>query len=117
MLVLSGRIGEAIVSDEQIRVVVADVKDDGVRLGICAPATVRVDRQEVHECRSLLLAPNGQVSSKSPPAMTARTLIECAGRQTRRTGAEQKRGNSFATLRQAVGPRRLQVRHADNRLK
>jgi carbon storage regulator CsrA len=54
MLVLSRRIGEEIVIDEQIRVVVAAVKGDRVRLGICAPATVRVDRQEVHERRSLL---------------------------------------------------------------
>jgi sRNA-binding carbon storage regulator CsrA len=32
---------------------VADVQGDRVRLGICAPATVRVDRQEVHERRSV----------------------------------------------------------------
>jgi carbon storage regulator len=53
MLVLSRRIGEEIVIDEQIRVVVLAVKGDRVRLGICAPATVRVDRHEVHERRSL----------------------------------------------------------------
>jgi carbon storage regulator CsrA len=41
MLVLSRRIGEEIVIDEQIRVVVAAVQGDRVRLGICAPATVR----------------------------------------------------------------------------
>ena len=54
MLVLSRRIGEEIVIDGQIRVVVVAVRGDRVRLGICAPATVRVDRQEVHERRSLL---------------------------------------------------------------
>ena len=54
MLVLSRRIGEEIVIDEQIRVVVVTVRGDRVRLGICAPASVRVDRQEVHERRSLL---------------------------------------------------------------
>ena len=54
MLVLRRRIGEEIVIDEQIRVVVTAVQGDRVRLGICAPATVRVDRQEVHERRSLL---------------------------------------------------------------
>ena len=54
MLVLSRRIGEEIVIGEQIRVVVAAVKGDRVRLGISAPATVRVDRQEVHERRSPL---------------------------------------------------------------
>jgi len=54
MLVLSRRIGEEIVIAEHIRVVVAAVKGDRVRLGISAPATVRVDRQDVHERRSLL---------------------------------------------------------------
>jgi carbon storage regulator len=53
MLVLSRRIGEEIVIDEDIRVVVAAVQGGRVRLGICAPASVRVDRQEVHERRSL----------------------------------------------------------------
>jgi hypothetical protein len=33
---------------------VAAVHGDRVRLGICAPAGVRVDRQEVHERRTLL---------------------------------------------------------------
>jgi hypothetical protein len=36
---------------------VAAVQGNRVRLGISAPATVRVDRQEVHERRSLLPAP------------------------------------------------------------
>jgi carbon storage regulator len=54
MLVLTRRIGEEIVIGEQIRLVVAAIQGDHVRLGICAPATVRVDRQEVHERRSLL---------------------------------------------------------------
>jgi carbon storage regulator len=54
MLVLSRRVGEEIVIDGQIRIVVAAAKGDRVRLGICAPATVRVDRQEVRERRALL---------------------------------------------------------------
>jgi hypothetical protein len=33
---------------------VAAVQGDRVRLGVCAPASVRVDRQEVHERRSPL---------------------------------------------------------------
>jgi sRNA-binding carbon storage regulator CsrA len=33
---------------------VVAVRGDRVRLGICAPATVRVDRQEVYERRALL---------------------------------------------------------------
>ena len=59
MLVLTRRIGEEIVIDEQIRVVVAAVQRDRVRLGIRAPTTVRVDRQEVHERRFPSPGPQG----------------------------------------------------------
>lgn len=57
MLVLSRRIGEEVVIDEQIRVVVVEVRGARVRLGICAPASVRVDRKEVHERRALKPGP------------------------------------------------------------
>lgn len=52
MLVLSRRIGEEIVIAGNIRVVVASVKGDKVRLGIVAPPSIPVDRKEVHERRS-----------------------------------------------------------------
>ena len=51
MLVLSRRVGEEIVINDTIRVTVVSVKGDKVRLGITAPPTVRVDRQEVHQRR------------------------------------------------------------------
>jgi len=54
--VLSRHIGEEIVIDEHIRVVVAAVQPNRVRLGICAPAMVCVDRQDVHERRSVVHA-------------------------------------------------------------
>jgi carbon storage regulator len=47
MLVLTRRIGEEIVIDGQIRVAISAVKGDKVRVGIIAPPTVRVDREEV----------------------------------------------------------------------
>jgi carbon storage regulator len=53
MLVLTRRIGEEIVIADQIRVVVVAVGGCQVRLGIRAPATVRIDRQEVRERLSL----------------------------------------------------------------
>lgn len=46
MLVLSRRLGEEIVIGKEIRVVVTAVQKKRVNLGISAPATVRVDRQE-----------------------------------------------------------------------
>jgi carbon storage regulator len=48
MLVLARRVGEEIVIDGDIILTVVAVKGDTVRLGITAPASVRVDRREVH---------------------------------------------------------------------
>ena len=51
MLVLSRRIGEEIVINNNIRVTVVAVKGDRVRLGFTAPMDVTVDRAEIHERR------------------------------------------------------------------
>jgi carbon storage regulator len=51
MLVLTRRIGEEIVINDNIRVTVVSIEGGKVRLGIAAPPEVRVDRQEVHERR------------------------------------------------------------------
>ena len=51
MLVLSRRVGEEIVINDNIRVTVVAVHGDRVRLGIVAPRDVAVDRSEVHERR------------------------------------------------------------------
>lgn len=47
MLVLTRRVGESIMIDENIRVTVVEVKGQSVRLGIAAPLTVHVTRQEL----------------------------------------------------------------------
>ncbi|ADG07611.1 carbon storage regulator CsrA [Kyrpidia tusciae] len=49
MLVLSRRAGEAIVIGEDVRVVVLEVRGEVVRLGIDAPRSVAVHREEVFE--------------------------------------------------------------------
>jgi carbon storage regulator len=48
MLVLSRKVGEAIVIAGTIRVTVVVVAGDRVRLGVQAPPEVRVDREEAH---------------------------------------------------------------------
>lgn len=48
MLVLTRKIGEGITIGNDIRVVVLEVKGGQVRLGIEAPPTVRVHRDEVY---------------------------------------------------------------------
>lgn len=51
MLVLTRRPGEQIVIDGNIRLTVVSVKGDRIRIGIEAPPSVVVDRQEIHERR------------------------------------------------------------------
>jgi carbon storage regulator len=48
MLVLTRRIDEEIVIDGEIRITVLDIRGERVRLGITAPRSVRVMRQEVY---------------------------------------------------------------------
>lgn len=52
MLVLTRRIGETIVIDNDIRITVVSVRGERVRLGISAPKFVQVDREEVYERRA-----------------------------------------------------------------
>ena len=49
MLVLSRRLGEKILIDEDVTVVVLGISGNQVRLGIDAPKEVAVHRGEVHE--------------------------------------------------------------------
>jgi carbon storage regulator len=51
LLVITRRIGEEIVIDDKVTVVVLAVQGDRVRLGIGAPAKVRMNRQEVQDRR------------------------------------------------------------------
>jgi carbon storage regulator len=53
MLVLTRRLGEEIVIAGNIRVSVVAIQGDRVRLGIIAPDSVTVDRQEIHERRMI----------------------------------------------------------------
>jgi carbon storage regulator len=52
MLVLSRRSGEEIVIGDGIRITVVSVKGNQVRIGVTAPRSVAVDRQEVAERRA-----------------------------------------------------------------
>jgi carbon storage regulator len=51
MLVLTRRVGEEMVIDGNIRVMVVAVKGEKIRLGISAPPSITVDRKEVHQRR------------------------------------------------------------------
>jgi carbon storage regulator len=49
MLVLSRKMGESIVINNDIRIMVVDIRGDKVRLGVEAPREVPVHRNEVYE--------------------------------------------------------------------
>jgi carbon storage regulator CsrA len=53
MLVLSRKIGETIIIGDAIRVTVVDIGQGRVKIGIHAPDSVSVDREEVHERKSV----------------------------------------------------------------
>lgn len=52
MLVLTRRVGEEIVIDGDIRITVTGFQGNKVRIGVTAPPSVRVDREEVHDRRA-----------------------------------------------------------------
>lgn len=51
MLVLTRKVGEAIIIGKNICIMPVAIQGDKVRIGISAPKEVVVDRQEVHEKR------------------------------------------------------------------
>jgi carbon storage regulator len=51
MLVLTRRIGEQLVIDENIILTIVAIEGNKIRLGIAAPSNVRVDREEIHRRR------------------------------------------------------------------
>lgn len=73
MLVLTRRIGESIVIGDEIVVTVLDVRSDQVRLGIDAPRSVQVHREEVFR----------QVASENTAAVaSAQAARELLGRRS-----------------------------------
>ncbi len=68
MLILTRRVGESVVIDNNIVVTVVEVRGDAVRIGIDAPRSVDVHREEVY--RELQQA-NRQAASPPPDAVEA----------------------------------------------
>jgi carbon storage regulator len=69
MLVLTRKIGAEVVIDKRIRLVVVSIKGNQVRLGISAPPSVLIDRQEVYSRRLLepVLQPLDSEDLQAPP--------------------------------------------------
>ena len=49
MLALTRKTGESIILDDEIEIVVVEVKGEQVRLGIQAPKNVKILRKEIYE--------------------------------------------------------------------
>ena len=63
MLVLSRKKNESIVINDDITIVVVEIRGDKVRLGVQAPREVPVHRNEVYEA----IQNNGRREGKEPP--------------------------------------------------
>jgi carbon storage regulator len=70
MLVLTRRIGETIVIGGNIRVTVVSIQGDRIRLGVSAPTSVPVHREEVHERQAVHNRRNAFVAPPDPLEMT-----------------------------------------------
>jgi carbon storage regulator len=68
LLILTRRVGESVVIDNNIVVTVVEVRGDAVRIGIAAPRSVDVHREEVY--RELQKA-NRQAASPDASAIEA----------------------------------------------
>ena len=69
MLILTRRLGETLIIGPSIRVTVVGIKGNQVRIGIDAPKSVRVHRQELYERLQL----DERTFSGSSTAMTVAT--------------------------------------------
>jgi carbon storage regulator len=69
MLVLSRKKNESIVINNDITIVVVEIRGDKVRLGVEAPKEVPVHRREVYDAiRRNDLAAEGKTASEADPA-------------------------------------------------
>ena len=78
MLILTRRIGEEVVINENIRVTVLHVRGKAVRIGVTAPASVSIVRQEIHALRADLDAESSRPCEGDPPMAIRSQIIERA---------------------------------------
>ncbi|MGA9747324.1 MAG: carbon storage regulator CsrA [Nocardioides sp.] len=79
MLVLSRRLGESIVIGDDVVITVLEVRGDVVRIGVDAPRSVAVRRQELLE---EVAATNRQAASPTPQAVADLSRLVNAPKRT-----------------------------------
>ena len=72
MLVLSRKLGEKIVIGHDITITVLEVRGDNVKLGVDAPSSVTIHREEIY--RDILQANQQAVKADVSPAKMAESL-------------------------------------------
>jgi carbon storage regulator len=80
MLVLSRRVGESIVIGDDITITVLEFRGEVVRLGVDAPRSVQVRRQEL---LAELAETNRAAASPQPDAVAGLTRLVAGGDRTR----------------------------------
>jgi carbon storage regulator len=108
MLVLTRRVGETVVVGGAVHVMVVTVKGEEVRLGISAPASVRVDRGEVHQRRrasgsgspapAIPLAVPAPGGATCPDPGVSSPVVDPSGCSTGEARREGGRGPAMATI-------------------
>ena len=68
MLVLTRKLGESIAIDDNIKIVVVQIKGKQVRLGIKAPHETKIHREEVYQA---IQDQNTEAAQSSPNDLTA----------------------------------------------
>lgn len=68
MLVLTRKLGESIAIDDNIKIVVVQIKGKQVRLGIKAPSETKIHREEVYQA---IQDQNAEAAQSSPSDLAA----------------------------------------------
>jgi len=76
MLVLTRRINESIVINDDITVLVVEIRGDRVRLGIEAPKDVTVHRKEVYDVITESASGKSKKNSRSSSNLSANKVLE-----------------------------------------
>jgi len=71
VLVLSRKLNESIIIDDQIKITVVEIRGDKIRLGIEAPKNVSVHRREVYEAIQRQILVDGGTVLNNPSDLDA----------------------------------------------
>ncbi|NCN27877.1 carbon storage regulator CsrA [bacterium] len=81
MLVLTRKIGEAIVIDDDVKITIVQVKGKQVRLGIEAPRETKIHREEIYQAI--------QAENQAATQSFSGGLKSLKGEKVRKTGTEE----------------------------